>query len=115
MGCCGFRELVKLERGLDMGETTDVSIRLLVLLVVYCEKLMAAATAQGPVAMMLHEWASLELQAQGGHFDKQFMKIHSSATAISVDLNHVVLDQRKVICRLLMRVLCSGDWNINGS
>ena len=96
-----------------MSETTDISIKLLTLLVVYREKLVAAATAQQPVAMMLNSWAELELQAQGGHLDKQFMKIHSSATAVSVDLNHIVLDQSKVICRLLMRALCSGDWNIN--
>lgn len=98
-----------------MLETSETSVRLLILLVVYCEKLMAAASAQKPVAMMLHDWAELELKAQGGHLDKQFMKIHSAATAVSVDLNNVVLDQSRVICRLLMRVLCSGDWNINAT
>ena len=96
-----------------MSEATDISIKLLTLLVVYREKLVAAATAQKPVAVMLHEWAGLELQTQDGLLDKQFMNIHSSATAVSVDLNHVVLDQSKVICRLLMRILCTGEWNID--
>jgi len=98
-----------------MQDTSEISMKLLILFVAYCEKLMAAASAQQPVAMMLHNWAELEIKNQGGYLDKQFMKIHSSATAVSVDLNNVVLDQSKVICRLLMRILCSGDWNINGT
>ena len=96
-----------------MKEISEISIKLLILSVAYQEKMMAAASAQKPVATMLHNWAELELQAQGEHLGLQFMKIYSSATTVSIDLNNVILDQSKVICRLLTRILCSGDWNIN--
>lgn len=98
-----------------MSETTNISINLLALLTVYREKVMAAASAQKPLAMMLHDWTELEMQIQGTELDDQFMQIYSLVTAVSVDLNNVVLAQSKVICRLLMRILCSGEWNINAT
>ena len=96
-----------------MTTTSDISVQLLILFVVYCEKLMAVSTAQQPVAELLHQWAQLELKDQASCLDKQFMKIHSAATGVSVNLSNVVLDMHRVICRLLMRILCTGEWNID--
>ena len=66
------------------------------------------------MATFLRRWADeIILDTQEGRLDKPFMDIYSSATVVSVDLNALILDHNRVLCRLLMRILCTGEWNIN--